>query len=126
MVCSETNRVYIGSTTAPLSKRKGNHTCKHSQSKIYEFVNPKLYLLEEYPCNNYTELRIKEREWYDKIECVNERKPYRTPEEEQQWRNEYKKNVDMKPFECECGVMTSKTHYKRHCRSKKHLDFVAE
>lgn len=124
LVCSETNKVYVGSTTAQLVKRKCNHNCKHSESKIYNFVNPTIHILEEYPCNSLKELRIKEREWYDKIECVNERKPYRTKEEENLWRKEYKKNVELKQFKCECGVMTSKSHYKRHTKTKKHSEYL--
>jgi hypothetical protein len=38
-------------------------------------------LLENFPCENSDELRKKEREWYDCIICINDKRPYLYKEE---------------------------------------------
>ena len=47
LVCSETNKIYIGSTAYPLNKRKWNHTSSYNMTTSKLFVNPKMELLEE-------------------------------------------------------------------------------
>ena len=47
LVCSETNKIYIGSTAYPLYKRKWNHTSSYNRTASKPFVNPKMQLLEE-------------------------------------------------------------------------------
>ena len=96
LICSKTNRVYIGSTTTKLKYRKLQH--KHSGNKCTskEFINAKIYLLEDYPCNNKLELHSKEREYIENTDCVNMVLPCRTDKEQQEYHKAYKKEYHEK------------------------------
>ena len=66
-------------------------------------------------------------------ECIKE---YRKTDKYKAYKKEYQKeyrNTDQFkeyhkmraiPFICECGASTSKKHFVRHCKSKKHIDFI--
>jgi hypothetical protein len=74
---------YIGSTASPLPVRLQQHSFRQEQFTKYEIGNYcgsfkiiegsdyKIELIEEYPCNSKTELRMRERYWYD-LERVKE------------------------------------------------------
>ena len=47
LICSQTNRVYIGSTGRPLYKRKWNHNSKTNFTCSRDFINPTIELIEE-------------------------------------------------------------------------------
>tara|TARA_R110002012_G_scaffold197617_3_gene366227 strand:+ start:430 stop:1029 length:600 start_codon:yes stop_codon:yes gene_type:complete len=47
LICSQTNRVYIGSTGRPLYKRKWNHNSKTNFTCSRDFINPTIDLIEE-------------------------------------------------------------------------------
>lgn len=94
------NIVYIGSTTEPLATRLSKHNYNY---KVYNKDNTKGYcisylildcedykieLLEQYPCNNKTQLLKKEGEHIRNNECVNKIIAGRTIKE---W---YKDNID--------------------------------
>jgi len=94
IVCRTTGEVYVGSTCEKtLSKRLVAHrsACsrflekqqgsKFSSFQIIQRGDYYIDLLENYPCNNSDELRKKEREWYDKAECINQCRPYLFKEE---------------------------------------------
>lgn len=82
---------YVGSTCQKLSIRKGGHK-KHynrwiknkdtnnyvSSFKLFEKGNPDIILIENYPCKNKNELHKREREWIEKLDCVNIKIPTRT------------------------------------------------
>jgi len=86
---------YVGSTVQGLAERMGGHRGhykswkkrKGSHIKSYDLFdkfgveNCKIILLEEYPCDSKMKLLQKEREWYDKIENCNEKKPFISKEE---------------------------------------------
>ena len=89
IVCLITGEVYVGSTCEKtlarrlvahrsacsrfLEKQQGS---KFSSFQIIQRGDYYIDLLENYPCNNSDELRKKEREWYDKVECINQCRPY--------------------------------------------------
>jgi hypothetical protein len=91
IVCRNTGRRYIGSTVMPLVKRLATHRSKchrkiagGSSSKIIiEGGDFYINLLEDCPCDNREQLLGKEREWYNKTECVNIRRPLLTDTEKQ-------------------------------------------
>ena len=86
IVCNITGNRYIGSTVQTLDHRLSQH--KKSNCSSTEIIDNRDYcinLLEAYPCNSDTELRIKEREWYDKLECINKRQPYRSSQEKKEY-----------------------------------------
>lgn len=84
IICKVTDERYIGSTTQPLSKRLAKHRMssnKCSSRQIIERGDYYINLLEEFPCENKEQLLKKEREWYDKIICINKNRPFTSKEE---------------------------------------------
>lgn len=78
------NLVYYGSTTQTLpqrlAKHLGNYKCYTKDNtktsymtsyKILEYEDYKIELVEEYPCNNKSQLLKKEGEYIKNNECVN-------------------------------------------------------
>jgi len=152
IVCDTTGQVYIGSTITKrlcdrLAKHKseynnyiiGNRKYKPSNFDILKNNNYKIVLLENYSCKSKDELFSKEREYIDKIECININRPTITEEERHQTnlkkdrlykeRNrqklrDYKREVDKIKIICECGCESTKGHLSRHKKSKKHLSLI--
>tara|TARA_R110000823_G_scaffold110718_2_gene230843 strand:+ start:173 stop:682 length:510 start_codon:yes stop_codon:yes gene_type:complete len=52
LICSETEKFYIGSTAYPLYKRKWNHNSSYNNTASKPFVNPKMELLEVIQTND--------------------------------------------------------------------------
>ena len=87
----EVYKPYVGSTCETLSRRLAKHRqeykVKRKNISSYELFdrfgveNCRIILLEECPCENREQLLMKEREWFDKIECCNKIRPYNSPEE---------------------------------------------
>ena len=96
-VCKSTGLVYYGSTCKKsLSKRLAGHKSdyirgkKCASVKILENNNYGIFLVENYPCNNKDELRMRERFYIENNECVNECIPIITKEERPLYLKEYK------------------------------------
>jgi len=88
---------YVGSTTQSLKRRYQKHASdmtydkkKCTSSKIINNKS-KIILLQEYPCESRQELFKKEREWMDKIKCVNKERPFITKEEKKEYQDDYRK-----------------------------------
>jgi len=92
IVCNETNDVYIGSTTQPLSTRMSKHRCdfKRYQAGTYHYVSSfeilkyptaKILLVRNCPCNSREELEAIEGSFIKNNECVNKITPGRTKAE---------------------------------------------
>lgn len=100
MTCD--NLTYIGSTIQRLTQRRGEHKKYYKQyleNGVYRCSSTELYklekdieifLLEEFPCENRTELLIRERYWYDITDCVNHQLPYRTPEDIKEYNKKHR------------------------------------
>jgi hypothetical protein len=96
------NLVYYGSTIQSLSQRLGEHishckTYNNDNNKAYcssyliiDCEDYKIELLEEYPCNNKSQLNKKEGEYIKENECVNKVIAGRTDKE---WRSDNKKDL---------------------------------
>ena len=87
---SETDDVYVGSTTQKLSKRMTNHRTQTKRGKNYLFYqkmreigDDKFYieLVEDYPCDNLEQLNKREGEWIRQIATLNEKVAGRTKQE---------------------------------------------
>ena len=134
IVCRKTGERYIGSTTQPLSSRLNDHRKtrrKTASSAIIERGDYYINLLENWSCDNLEQLLKKEREWYDKIECINKHRPHTTHEERlEQWRistlKKYQLNKDAinenrkRKMVCECGVehrIAEKSRHLKTCKS---------
>jgi len=91
----EEYKPYVGSTIESLSRRMGGHRSKYkhwkkgkgSKCNSFDLFDKfgvdkcKIILLEECSCENIMQLLMKEREWFDKIECCNKIKPFASKEE---------------------------------------------
>jgi hypothetical protein len=85
IVCDDSENIYIGSTTKEkLSQRMAKHKSHHndyldgkgrfiSSFIMLEKQNPRIILIENYPCNNKDELRMREQYWIDQFRniCIN-------------------------------------------------------
>jgi hypothetical protein len=96
IVCNKTNLVYIGSTTQKyLSSRLKGHVFDFKTKrkiitsfKVLENNDYYIELVELYPCNSKDELLVRERYYFDIIECVNKCRPKSTIEEKKEQNNE--------------------------------------
>lgn len=98
------NLVYYGSTIETLEERLANHKYNYKSYKktnhyyssflVLECEDYKIELVEEYPCNNKTELEKKEGEYIRANECVNFRIAGRTKQEYMNDTKEQKKQYD--------------------------------
>jgi len=144
---SETDEIYIGSTTATLKERlerhyknlkryeKGDKKCYTSSFDILKYGNVNIELIENFPCNSNKELRIREQYFIKNNNCVNINNAYRSENENKKKRSIYNKthyeknkekikNDMKKKYSCECGGKYTHTHKLRHMETKKHLHFV--
>ena len=141
IICEETGRQYIGSTCSTLTKRLSNH----KQSKgcsCKDFINPKIILIEDYPCERKDQLLMRERYWMENLECVNIRRSIISEEERKiNHQNKYIRRKDIigerskqryidnkekinnhakEKITCECGTIVCRRHISTHKKSKKH------
>ena len=97
----QTNDIYIGSTTQPLSKRMVNHRTKYgiwkegrgcytSSYELLEYEDSYIELIEEYPCNSKMELELREGQLIRELDCVNKFVAGRT---QKQWREENRERI---------------------------------
>jgi len=90
VVCSETDRQYIGSTCSTLVKRLYGHKLKHNRASCKDFIDPKIFLIEDFPCDRKDQLLSRERFYMESMECVNMIRPIVTKEEKKQKIKEYR------------------------------------
>jgi hypothetical protein len=105
--CKDTNitDIYVGSTTN-IKRRIYSHNirCNNPKDKkyhlkVYEFIrnnggfdNWNIIILEEYPCNSFSDAVIRERELYDELKAtLNSIYPQRTDKEYKINHKEYNK-----------------------------------
>jgi len=128
-VCSDKNitDTYVGHTT-DFARRKSTHKChcinetdKKHHLKLYQNIREKggwenwtMTPLEEYPCENNLQARIREQYWMDILQAkMNHIKAF-SPEQE------YRKMWKSQKFVCECGVTVGISHKARHLKSLNH------
>ena len=146
----QTDNVYYGSTTQPLSKRLSTHKrhCKLWQNKKYCYVTSfeivkytdcYIELVENYPCNSKAELEKREGECIRSNECVNKCIPGRSSKQyhednkdkmhirQKQYRENNKEKIHLRKnrkHDCECGGKYTDCHKARHLRSTKHITYI--
>ncbi len=103
LTSSNSNEIYIGSTTLKLINRKAHHLYNYKRYllgkmnyitsiKIIEYGGDiDICLLEEYSCNNKEQLHQRERFYIENNECVNKYIPTRTMEEYRELNKEVSK-----------------------------------
>ena len=127
----QTDDVYYGSTTQPLSKRLSTHkrlyklwlNKKHNYVTSFEIVKYDdcyIELYENCPCNSKSELEKREGEYIRNNKCVNKYIPCRS---KKQYREDNKDNIKQK-HNCSCGGKYTYSHKAKHFRTKKHTTFM--
>jgi len=146
VVCSETDRQYIGSTCSTLVKRLSNHKRK-KDCMCKDFITPKIFLIEDYPCDRKEQLLMRERFYMESMECVNLKRPIVTKDEQlkhnreyyqenkeqirQQKKDYYKNNKEQLSkkgklnFDCECGGKYQHSDKAKHKKTKKHQAYIS-
>jgi predicted GIY-YIG superfamily endonuclease len=81
VVCSETGRVYVGSTTDTLSRRMTRHRALTNGCVTRDFIDGKIFLIEDFPCERKEQLLSRERFYIESMDCVNKKIPTRTLKE---------------------------------------------
>jgi hypothetical protein len=139
----EEYKPYVGSTCQELSQRMTDHRKdykkwkKEKATKCFSYdlfdkfgiESCQIILLEEYPCDSKIKLIMKEREWFDKIKCCNERKPFISKNEKNEYNKKwYETNKEQRkePFTCVCGSIICKGNKLRHDKSQKHISFISQ
>jgi hypothetical protein len=143
---TDTDDIYIGSTTQKLNRRFSYHkyNCrKNPNYNLYSLMIEKgidkfnIILLTDYPCNNKKELLVKEQEYMTLLKPVlNKIKATRTITEKKEYQAEYNKNYaidkkdelklykkewETKKITCGCGKEVRTCKLKRHKLSKYHI-----
>jgi len=81
LICSETQKVYIGATAQPLYKRLYQHKAKYNKAMSKTFIEPKIFLIEDFPCERKEQLNSRERYYIENFDCVNKCIPGRKTKE---------------------------------------------
>lgn len=124
--------IYIGSTIQNLSSRMSKHRSAYKKNrstttatKILQYDDCYIELLEYYPCKNRMELNRKEGQYIRNNNCVNKIIAGRTIQE---YRLENKVAIsNQKKFNitCNCGSTIRKYSIYNHRISKKHLNYMS-
>ena len=143
IVCNVTGKIYVGSTTIELKKRLSQHK-NHYKSylngkskyvtsfKVIENNDCDIHLLGNYDLKDNSELLIKERYWFEKLNNVNKNTPGRTLAETKEYHDRYRIenraiiNTNQNALcICACGCTYSKSHKSHHEKTKKHIKLMA-
>jgi hypothetical protein len=104
----QTDDIYIGSTTQPLSRRMVNHRSDYGLWKegrrfyttsyeLLQYDDCYIELIEECKCNSKMELEMREGQLIREMDCVNKCIPGRTKEEyHKQWCEENKEKIALR------------------------------
>lgn len=152
------NLTYYGSTCCSLIKRFTDHKNypkgKYTSSKVLEYDDAKIELVEEYPCQSKKELEQREGYYQTNFECVNYqtaglghkesslRWSRRNKEKRKEFRQQNKEKIKIRAAEyykkdkqriqarfkekitCECGVEIRRGGLSAHKKSNKHKIFL--
>jgi hypothetical protein len=143
----QTDDVYYGSTTQPLSKRLSRHKANYKQwqNNKYHYVSSYevikyddcyVELYELYPCNSKTELERREGQIIrENDDAVNQRIAGRTQKEycvdnkenKKQYDKQYRMNNLDKINEkniCRCGGKYTYRNKSEHLKTKRHIKYI--
>jgi hypothetical protein len=104
----QTEKIYVGSTCESRLKRRlqkhksnmkeyleGTRTSYTTSFKILKFVDAKIELIEEYPCESKEELRTRERYWKEELGefAVNKLNPIRFERDEKEYYEKHRSKI---------------------------------
>ena len=131
LICEDLT--YYGSTTKKyLSSRLSHHKyCWKNNSGLFtskllfDKGEVKIYLVEEFECENKKELHERERYYIENYECVNKYIPTRTQKEYKKYysktpqRKKYINDYNAERVKCSvCNKELNKSSLKRHIKTK--------
>ena len=149
LVCDDSEDVYIGSTKMTLKARFQKHRSSYNvhgasshNAAIMSKENPRIVLLENYPCSGKPELILRENHWYGQFpNAVNKNVPGRTPagyyqdhrghiiqqvKDNYQAKKEHYQTYAKTRVICgDCLTEYSRGNNTHHMRSKHHRDVIA-
>jgi hypothetical protein len=99
IVGSNHNKIYVGSTISTLKRRFSQHKRNRGNCSAKQLLNDdkvEIILIEYFPCNSSKELKIRERYFYEKYDCINTISPYETPKEKTLRRQKSRQKYDNK------------------------------
>jgi len=115
-ICSfQTDLIYIGSTTQPLSKRLVKHRDDYKNNRgttskeILQYPDAQIILLESVNCENKDELHAIERRYIENNNCCNKNIPTRTQKE---WNIDNKEKI--KEYQKEYQKEYTKEYYEKN------------
>ena len=115
LTCSETNKIYYGSTKTTLEQRKNKGWYKCS---CKDFINPKMECIEI--VDNLDELEIRENYYIMNNECVNKNMAYSDQKlrkiKNKEWREKNKEHIDEKIKKYRAKVVEEKRHECKLCK----------
>ena len=121
---------YYGSTTQTLSMRMSKHrwSLKNLTRKTYlkfgEITDCKIFLVENYPCENKEQLLKRERFFVENNSCVNKQMPGRSiPESKAFYRLNNKDKINKKSS-CDCGGKFTCGNKSKHVKTTKHILYI--
>lgn len=135
IVCDDPELVYYGSTITPLHKRFYAHKMKPTKGSksVLEAENPKIILVEKYPCESQYELTARERYWIENNKCTNCNIPGIRPEERGERMRYFAKihrdktrEWRMTQVQCACGAMITNGEMTKHLRTPRHFKRLNE
>jgi len=125
IVCNITNEIYVGSTINTLNVRLGHHKKNNCISRqILERGDYKILLIENYPCKTKQDLLWRERDYIEKLDCINEKKPIITIDERKEKQKMLSKKQHAKrPIEYkEEKQIYDKSYREKNAEKKKLVD----
>lgn len=142
LVSDETEKIYIGSTTAPLCKRMAEHRsyfntkAGYTSSEIMKYPDARIILIENFPCQNHEEIVSREEYWKQHFKdiVVNKQSAFGfdPTKKYSQWQInnrdhilKYKKEYREKRLNCDhCAISICGNDKWNHERTKKHRENV--
>ena len=133
LVSDNSDKVYYGSTTKKLYDRKAGHMyCyrkylegdKSRPCSSFEVIKEgdlRIVLLENYPCEDKSQLIEREMLYIKNNPCVNKKIPTRT---KKQWYEDNKEKLLEKQstkYTCSCGSVIRRSGKAEHEKSNKHI-----
>lgn len=144
IVSNVSDKIYIGSTCQPLSKRLSRHRSLYksylktkkgftTSFSVLEEGNYEIILVENFPCSNQEELRKRERHFIESLQCVNKVIPSRSASEyyetnkyiiKERKHKYYQNNIDLMKKRAQLKYEANHEYYQKY--RDEHKEIIRE
>jgi hypothetical protein len=127
IVCNETGKQYIGSTTSSLALRLCQHKKLFKDGKsgtskeVLQNGNYSIVLIQDCPCDRKEQLLQQERYYIETLDCVNKKIPLRTQHE---WYEDNKEQYIARQMVWNNNNKDKLKEYQKTFRAKQQSDMV--